>query len=43
MVVSFACSEDALIVMSKLDEIDAVSLAVVCVDFLTTLEVVERY
>jgi len=37
MVVSFACRKDALVMMSKLDEIDTVSLAVVSVHLFATL------
>jgi len=43
VVVSLACRQDALIVVSKLDQIDTVALTEVGVDFLAALKVEETY
>ena len=41
MIITFTRRQDALVMMSELDEVDAVSLAIVGIDFLTSLKIIQ--
>ena len=43
MVVTLRCSQDALVMMSELNKINSIALAVVGVDLLSALQVVQTH
>lgn len=43
MVVSLGCRKDAFIMMSELNQINAISLAVISVDFLAALQIIQTH